>query len=385
MLKNKDKDIESKKFLLVSHYATYAMQDLLYEYLTNNKVKLVKKINFPLPELPFLKGIEIEENVKGRLLRKTYLASLVKPSFIAYVLHFLQLIWLGISDKNSYDVAIAENSLLVFGCLCLKKVGRIKKIIFYSHGIADDRFHESLMNSVYQWMDSYSARHSDLSWLLSKKMIPTRIKQGVPEDAIFWVPTALQLSKMERKSAYQKEALVFIGAINEMNGAFMLSKIMKSIWRKHPTIGLDIIGDGPLMESLKVDFKKINTNGKVSFLGVQRFDDYKDTLTDYIAGLAPYKPSASNLLQSTDPMKVRLYMAAGLPTITTKGFPFSKEIVENDLGFTVEYEERSYADAIERLLSDKGMYQLKRKNNLEYSKRFDQQRVFKAPLEILIK
>jgi len=374
------KNIFNQNFLLVSHYATYAMQDLLYGYLTENSARYIKKINFPLPELPFLKRIEIEENKNGKTMNKLSWISLVYPAPIAYLLHFLQFLWLGLTDNHLYEVVVAEDSLLALASLMLKKIGKVKNVVFYSHGLAGNRFDITIVNDLYIWMDKYVALQSDLNWLLSKKMVAVRLEQGVKSENIFWVPTALQLSKIKRSLTVKANSLVFLGTFNEMNGVLLLPDIMRDIKKTNPNITLDIIGDGPLKKELEAKIEKFHLSKAINLLGLQQFEDYKDSLTNHAIGIAPYKPSTNNLLQSTDPMKLRLYMAAGIPILTTKGFAFSKEVVENKLGFAVEYSSKAYGKQLQIVLKNRYLLDEIRKKALVYSKQFDQDNVFKKPL-----
>src|SRR3990167_10500764 len=104
--------IKSHSFLLLAHYATFAYQDLLFSYLTKNKAKTVTKMNFPLPELPNLKNLEItvlQSGKKEKIIKKK---SFYSPPALAYVLQSFQLLQLVIFSKPKYDVVIAEDSLL---------------------------------------------------------------------------------------------------------------------------------------------------------------------------------------------------------------------------------------------------------------------------------
>jgi len=382
MLKARTKNREyfNHKFLLVSHYATYSMQDLLFEYLTRNKVDYITKINIPLPELPFLKDIEITHVRDGKLIKERAIKTIISPKPLAYLFQFFQFLLITILTRVRYDVIIAHNSLLTIAALWLRSLGKCKRVIFYSHGLDEARFSNKYLNKFYKTLDDFAATHSDLNWLLSKKMIAIRLAQGIEREKIYWVPTALDLNKMGRKSEVKNHKIIFLGTLNEMNGVMILPEVLKKIKETVPNVTLDIIGDGPLNKKLRKKMKTMNLTRFVNFLGVQTFADYCKTLTNYALGLAPYKPSKNNLLQLTDPMKLRLYTAAGLPIITTSRFNFSDEINENGLGFTVEYKSSEYADKAIQLLSNQKLSNSIRSKALMYSRQFDQEKIFSTPL-----
>ncbi len=371
--------------LLMSHYATYAMQDLLIEFLSRKKVKHVKAISIPLPELPFLKQIKITNIENGKTISSNNISTLISPPGIAYLVHFFQILFIILFETETYDIVIAQNSLLAIAGLILKIQGTVKKVVFYSHGVDASRFSTSLKTKLYRKLDEFAAKHSDYNWILGKTMRETRIKQGVPKDRLFWVPTAINLKQIKRLATPRTEKLIFIGVLNKMNGVMVFPEMIKILKKEFHNIHLEIIGDGELRNKLEHKVKKLNVSENVSFLGVKSFNDYKNTLTDYFLGLAPYEPNSRNLLERTDPMKLRLYTAAGLPSIVTRGFHFSDEISEENIGITVEYNAKDLANGIEKLFKDKKRYNAMRKRSLEYSKSFDQDilynKIFKKMLD----
>src|SRR3989344_5604569 len=147
--------IKSHSFLLLAHYATFAYQDLLFEYLNKNKAEVVTKINLPLPELPNLKKIEITECEDGKVTKTKNIWSMYKPLIFAYLFQTIQLFFLVLFGNKKYDVVIAEDSSLAFVGICLRMTGKGKTIIFYSHGIDLQRFPTPLLNSMYQRLDKY--------------------------------------------------------------------------------------------------------------------------------------------------------------------------------------------------------------------------------------
>ena len=84
-----------------------------------------------------------------------------------------------------------------------------------------------------------------------------------------------------------------------------------------------------------------------------------------------YEFSKNNLLQMTDSMKLRLYAAAGLAIVITKGFDFSHEVEKNNIGFAVSFGAKPFADALVKLLTDASLAGKMRKTALEYSKKYD--------------
>ncbi len=377
-------DIRKNSFLLLSHYATFSLQDLIFEYLIRNKSARVTKINIPLPDLPFTKSIEVEKRTRGKLKSKKNIKTIIKPKSLAFILHFFQITLLLLFSRETYNVVIAQNSLLVLSAIVLKFFGKCKIVIFYSHGIDNSRFNKSIMNSLYKRLDYIAAKKSDFNWILGKSMEKVRLAQGIPPDKIFWVPSAINLAEITRKKNPSNRKLIFIGVLNDMNGVDLLPGIISYLSKKNPDIELDIIGDGEKREEVIKKAKLLGVSEKIHFLGIKNLEDYRANLTDYIIGLAPYRYSENNLLQRTDPMKPRLYIAAGLPVIATKGFYFTQEFVENKLGLGPSYDAKKYSDAIMSLLSNTKEYKKIRANCLSYSKKFDQDVIYTRVLSPVV-
>ncbi|MDP1721696.1 MAG: glycosyltransferase [Candidatus Gottesmanbacteria bacterium] len=366
-----DKCLKQTSVLLVAHYATFAYQDLLYRYFVQNKSRLVTKINFPLPDLPILHHIEMTHAANGKQTLSNTVPSLWKPRAVAYFYQVFQYLWLVLRSPHVYDYVIAEDSLLAFTSIILKTLGKIRHIIFYSHGIDFTRFSSPWSNKLYQSIDRFSAKRSDYNWSLSQNMIPIRIRQGIPENRLFWVPSSLPIDLLSRKAFVSSHSLVFLGVINDKNGVGILPDIIVEIRKTIPDVHLDIMGEGDMKKNLQIRIKKLGLTKHIRMLGNVKFQQFKNTMTNYRLGLVTYKYSEVNLIPTSDSMKMRVYLAAGLPVVLTKGFIFSDEVTKNDLGYAVDYDVKAFAKPIIQILSDDGLSRRLRSNALAYSKTMD--------------
>jgi len=371
MSKNKLNVISSHTFLLLAHYATFAYQDLLFQYLTDNKALLVTKFNLPLPELPLLKKIEITDSQKGKIETTRRITSSVQPAILAYAIQSFQLFFIILLSENKYHVIIAQDRLLAFIAIILRIIGKCQTVIFYSHGVDRRRFRYTVMNKLYNFLDRVSATKSNFNWFLSKAMITIRKKQGVDPNTSFWVPSSISTNTILRRKEVFNHKVVFLGALNDKNGANLLPKIILEVRQTIPDITLDIIGGGELYDSLKNEVKKLRLNKSINFLGVLKFEDFSQILTNYSVGIAPYEYVFDTLTSTSDSMKMRVYLAAGLPVIITQGFIFSDEIEKNGLGFVANFNIDSFAKAIIKVLKNPTLNKIIRYRALVYSKKYD--------------
>lgn len=332
---------------------------------------VVTKINIPLPDLPILHHIEVTHAVKGKK-RKTYrIPAFWKPTVLAYATGVLQYLWIVLTSPYSYEYVIAEDSLLAAASILLRTLGKVRHVIFYSHGIDFTRFGSRWANRVYQALDRFSARQSDYNWSLSQNMFPIRMRQGIPRERLFWIPSSLPIDSLPRKPFVKNHSLVFLGVINDKNGVGILPDIIMEVRKKVQDVHLDIMGDGDMRDSLKTRIKKMGLARHIRMLGNLEFKKFKNVMTNYRAGLVTYKYSEVNLIPTSDSMKMRVYLAAGLPVILTKGFIFSDEVTKNNLGFAVEYDVTAFSKSIIRILTDDGLCRTLRNNALAYSKTMD--------------
>lgn len=366
------KSLKQTSVLLVAHYATFAYQDLLYEYLTKKRpAAFVTKINFPLPDLPILHHIELAHAANGKRLVTKNIPSLWKPRALAYLYQVFQYLWLVATGPYTYNYVIAEDSLLAFASIILKALGKVHHVIFYSHGIDFTRFSGAWANRLYQALDRFCARHSNYNWSLSKNMFPIRKRQGVAQDRLFWIPSSLPIDILARKAHATNHSLIFLGVINDKNGVGILPDIIMEVKKKVPDVRLDVMGEGDMRPEIESCIKALGLDKHIRMLGNLEFGEFKDRMTDYRLGLVTYKYSEVNLIPTSDSMKMRVYLAAGLPVVLTKGFVFSDEVVKNDLGFAVDYDAKAFAKPIIRILTDDELSRKLRAKAIAYSRSMD--------------
>ncbi|MCL4359691.1 glycosyltransferase [Patescibacteria group bacterium] len=361
----------SRSFLLVAHYATFAYQDLLYDYLTKKGARLVTKFNIPLPELLFLRQVEITRAEAGKTTGIRHYPTLKNPPFLAYLIQSMQFFLLVILSSESYDMVIAEDSLLAFVCVALRFCGKVKRVVFFSHGIDKKRLPNRLFNQLYQSLDKISAVHADYNWFLNSNMRQVRLDQGIRDEKLFWIPAGIPVYSIPRRADIYNHRIVFLGVLSIKNGAHLIPEIANRLRKKIPDLTIDVIGEGELSESIRADIRRLKLEDTVIMKGLRTSEEFLPKITGYAVGIAPYEDDMMTLSSSSDPMKMRIYLSAGLPVVITKGFNFSSEITKYNLGYEADYDTNSFVQALSKLLRNKKMYYVKRRNALEYSKRFD--------------
>ena len=207
-------------------------------------------------------------------------------------------------------------------------------------------------------------------------MFPIRKRQGIAHDRLFWIPSSLPIDILQRKAHVTNHSLIFLGVINDKNGVGILPDIITEVRKKVPDVRLDVMGEGDMKPEIESRIKSLGLGKHIRMLGNLEFGEFKDTMTNYRLGLVTYKYSEVNLIPTSDSMKMRVYLAAGLPVVITEGFHFSDEIDKYKLGFAVPFNPKSFAEKIILLLTDTKLNNTIRNRALKYSEEYDIYKIY---------
>jgi glycosyltransferase involved in cell wall biosynthesis len=99
--------------------------------------------------------------------------------------------------------------------------------------------------------------------------------------------------------------------------------------------------------------------------------------------VAPYHTGVESFTRYADPAKLKAYLAAGLPIVTTDVPPNAAEVAERGGGEVVPFGAEPMAWAIERLLTDAAGWQQRRGAALQLAAEYDWGRIVGRSLEAL--
>jgi len=200
-----------------------------------------------------------------------------------------------------------------------------------------------------------------------------------------WRKDYFQVEDLEKKS---QSKLVYLGAINERTGAPLLVEILDELNKMKVDFTCDIIGDGPLMDWLKIQIRVRGLERKVIAHGyLPDFPDTRQILSIASIGLAPFSADLGNFTFFTDPQKVRRYLASGLVVISSKVPPIARELsIDCGLvGLEPHESSKSWADAIADLLGNPKRLRIAQRASLEYAETFENARILGRFLEQVLK
>lgn len=313
---------------------------------------------------------------KSKLKRHIVAPRIVGPYSLNFLKDFFLTIFWGLRSGIIYDIAFGTNNLNVLSLLVLKKLGKVKKVIFISIDYTPDRYDNPIFDMLYHWFDRICCYNADIIWNSSKRTNDARVKNGVnpkkisntivmPDGSNFNPGKRLSIDKIDRKK------LIFIGGMRPVMGIKLILESFKEIIKEVPSATLLLIGGGSHLEEYKIFSKRLGLEKYVYFTGyIENHDDVDDLLRTGAIGLAPFAPDKSSYEYYSDVGKPKAYLAAGMPVIITRVPEIADEIEKERAGIVIGYNKKELTGAILALLKSDKTYKKFRKNAVKLSKKY---------------
>ncbi len=343
----------------------------------------------PYPGSDRVKPI-VETHIKGELKNKNItgftnflLSSLLnsanKPGthMVFKLRDFLSVIEAGLNNSGKIDLFIGLESVNALGGVVLKKFGKVKRVVYYVSDYSPNRFQNKILNSIYLWLDKIAATNSDYIWDVSLAMHPARINAGLnPNQSAtsIHVPNALYKEQISTIPINKREpnSCVFVGTLGLENGPDIAIKAMRHVVKKYPKAKLHILGGGgkgfeeKYLKKLTIKYQLTRNIEFHGFISDQ--NKLSSMIKHYQVALAPYKKIPGSIRYYGDATKIRLYMASGIPLITTDVPPLGHEVKKARAAIITNDNEKSFAESIIYLLSSPDEANKLAKNAYKFAK-----------------
>lgn len=388
-------NLPSKKIVVVTHSLVYSASQALRDFLREHACGDLLYISHPLPNIE--KGglersyCEISRGKKIRFSQKSFFRFNFLPLTIFYEF-CLTLFWV-VKEQKTYDLFIGVDNINALCGLLLKKIGRTKKVVYYTIDYFPTRFSNKQLNSLYHAIDKLCVKYSDETWNVSEKMIYAREKTNSMQFSQYprqyTVPIGIWYKKVERLpfNKVKMNKIVFVGHLVAHMGVDLIIKSIPLIQEKIPTLSVDIIGGGEELDNLNRLAKKMKVASCVHFWGwVKDRTKLETIMKSSSIGLAPFNTTIlDEKVKNADPGKIKDYMLLGMPVVMTNAVSASEELRKNKCAYIISYTKKSFSNAIIALLLDKKLLQEYRKNVLKYIKQFDYETIYKKNLARVLK
>jgi glycosyltransferase involved in cell wall biosynthesis len=276
---------------------------------------------------------------------------------ILYAKDFLLTLWMGWVRMPSIDLWVGVNPLNALAGIVLKRMGKVRRVVFYVIDFVPQRFPNRWLNRFYHALDRFCVRSSDFTWNLSSRMAEERQRRGLPPQyraRQITVPIGTELVQpLPDPDQVERYAVVYMGGLLEKQGVHLAIQAMPIVCKEIPQARLYLYGGGPYEEPLRAMATQLGLDGVVRFEGVIR--DHGELLRRIArcaVALAPYPDVPENFTRYTDPGKPKAYLSAGLPVILTDVPEVAQQIEQAGCGLVVKDDPDSIAQAILKFLKD---------------------------------
>lgn len=341
-----------------------------------NKIGTLTYIDHPFPSSNF-PASQITIYKQGTKTDQLTTPKIELPILILFTYQLFLTFFFLLKKPIKYDLCIACDNLSLVAVYIFRKLGLIKRIIYYTVDYSPKRYNNPLLNYLYQSIDRLACKISDSNWVAVENMITAKAQNGlnIKESAPFQVvPIGFNAEEITIKSISEvdKFNLVFIGVLYEKQGIQLAINTLPKLIKKFPKIHLTILGSGPFESQIKTLIKDQDISSHTTFTGyIEDHAQIIKILSNCGIGLATYIPSLADYSYFADPSKIKLYLLCGLPVITTPVPPIAKKISRKKAGIIIEYNEQNLYEALEYLLSNPKIYAKYRENALKMARDFD--------------
>lgn len=372
--------ISDKKIIIVTHSFSTGPPQELKRFLVEKARKLLY-ISHPFSYCKDVRSsMTFYEN--GTMVKETYAFSLKGPDLLFYIKDVILTILFTLRTGTKYDIYIGADNLNAFTGLILRKMGRVKKVIFYTIDYVPKRFENNLSNKIYHLIDRLCCYYCDCVWNISPKVAEGRFANGLSKSKSapqIVVPNGSNFNEIQRLpiEKINRYHIAFMGHLRGIKGVELILKAFPEILEHLPLSRLVIIGTGPLESSLRELANQLGISDKVDFTGfIKDHSELEKILTKCAVGVAPFVPSSDSLSYFADPGKPKTYLAAGLPVIITNVPSIALEIEARKAGILIDFDEKQLAMAVKTLLTNDELYKQYRQNAIAFGSLFDWNTIF---------
>lgn len=372
--------LKGKRVIIVVHTFGHSVAYDLRDFL-KDKVELLLLINHPFSFVKKTLGQSTNSSVtlykSGVLLSKKKAPAIRGPELLFWIKDFLLTIFFVLKSREKFDIYIGLDNLNTFTGLFLRRLGRVKKVIFYTIDYVPRRFSNRFFNWVYHRIDKTCCYRSDYLWVLDKVMTEAREKRGVlksksaPQSV---VPIGVYFDKYHRLpfKEINRQQLIYLGGFAKECGIELIIEALPAILKRVPQAKLIIAGAGSNERELRGLTDRLELNETIKFVGyIKEQNEVRRILASSAIGLATYAPIKESYKFFAGVTKPITYLAAGLPVIITNVPPFAKKVRENKAGLVINYDKGELARAIIKLLTDNDFYLECRQNAIGLASSYD--------------
>jgi glycosyltransferase involved in cell wall biosynthesis len=205
------------------------------------------------------------------------------------------------------------------------------------------------------------AKYADHVFVQSDQMKRDLIEKGVDAEKMTPVPMGISsseihdfISKTPRDPINKR--LVYLGTLAVDRKLDFLVRVTRIVIDELGDIEMLFVGDGDAISDRDVilnEAKHLQIENNVYITGKLPREEAWGYVRNAAVCLSPFYPN--EVLNSTSPTKLVEYMALGSPVVANNHPEQSKLINESGAGFCVDWDEKKFADAIIKIVTNKDL------------------------------
>ncbi len=367
------------KVVVVHHHTfDWGPVNVLFEFLIT-RARRVLLISHPFDRMKY-HGSNLTMFQNQVQVKEIRLPSIRSRESVLLIKDIIATMFYLIRMRTRWDVYIGVDCLNCSVGLALKKLGFVRRVVFYAIDYTPQRFENPIKNAVFHRVERYSLLSSDRVWNMSKRMTKVWEGFGVKKGKNFLAPNCLADFELRHApfNGIRSQSIVFVGHLHPSKGIQMVIEAFPEIQKHVRDANLVIIGSGPLDDSLRDSCRRNEIEEAVHFVG--HVSDRRRLLriiSECKIGVAPYLPGdlvAMNLFG--DPGKVKLYLACGLPIIMTSGPELASEVDKHQAGIIIDYDKKAFVGAAVKLLTNEEFFVKCQKNAESLASSYSCEKIF---------
>ncbi len=301
-----------------------------------------------------------------RCERRAYrLSFLCRP--LAWLIQIVGAVCIG-GRRRKFRQVVGVDPLCFLSAWWLRTIGAADEAVFYCADYAEQRFGSRMVSAIYRGLDRFAARHADAVWGVSRRIVELRERQGIDPARNFLVPNAPLFREDALAAGEQvRTDLVMIAQLEKGLDLDMLLQGFGMIGQEHAAARLHIIGDGSARDAFEQAIERAALSDRIVVHGYLEHEEAMSVVARCGIGLAFYSDDAP-WHPYRDSVKIREYLALGLPVITSPGHSLAEDVVAERCGFSVA-NAREFADVGCELI-DHSQYADFRQRAIAYARRY---------------
>jgi len=275
------------------------------------------------------------------------------PAFVAELLEFIYCFYdffklIKAIKKHKPDCIYERCNLYLPSGIWAKKIFKLPFILEVNSPLYIERstYTGISINWLAKWSENYVWKQADLCLPVTKVLAGYLIKAGVKKERISVTHNGVDTTVFKEKNSinraekYKNKLVIgFVGFCREWH---KLDKVMQLLAKsKRDDLFFLVIGDGPVIESLKQQAKELNFDAQFESTGLVKRADMPYWLDQIDIALQPaVTPWAS-------PLKMMEYFAKGLAIVAPNSENIKELIADNENGLL--FQENNLDHMIEKL------------------------------------